>query len=140
MALDPTYPGLHQSVITGFCGTEHHDEALAALLGASQKLPDDPLRLAELAYCRALADQSDQARELLKQVESLSSKMYVSPIARAMVLTGLGEHDLALKALEQGIRERDFRAIYLGIDSTWDPLRENPRFLKLLERVGLPQA
>ncbi len=127
-------------MITGFCGTERHDEALAALLDANRKLPDDPLRLAEVAYCRALAGENDRARELLEQVEALSSSMYVSPVARAMVHVGLGEHDLALNALEQGIRERDFRVIYLGIDSTWDPLRENRRFIELLERVGLPQA
>ena len=138
--LDPRYPGLHQSVIASFCGTERHDEALATLLGASGNLPDDPLRLAEVAYCRALAGESDRARELLKQVESLSSTMYVSPVARAMVHMGLDERELALKALEQGIRERDFRAIYLGIDSTWDLLRTDPRFIELLERVGVPQA
>ncbi len=138
--IDPTYPGLHQSVIPWFCGTERHDEALAALLGASDRYPDDPLRLAEVAYCRATAGESDRARELLKQVESLSDTMYVSPVARAMVHMGLGERDLALKALEQGIRERDFRAIYLGIDATWDPLRADPRFIKMLERMGLPQA
>ncbi len=138
--IDPTYPGLHQSVIRAFCGTERHDEALTALLGASRKFPEDPLVLAEVAYCHALAGESDRARKLLTQVESLSDITYVSPVYRAMVHVGLGEHDLALKALEQGIRERDFRAIYLGIDSTWDPLRENPRFIKMLERVGLPQA
>ncbi len=138
--IDPTYPGLHQAVIASFCGTERHDEALAALLRANGKLPDDPLRLAEVAYCRALAGESDRARELLKQLESLSDTMYVSPVARAMVHMGLGEPDLALSALEQGIRERDFRVIYLGIDSAWDPLRADPRFIELLERVGVPQA
>ena len=59
---------------------------------------------------------------------------------RAMVQLSLGEHDLALNSLEQGIRDRDFRVIYLGIDTTWDPLRESPRFIELLERLGLPQA
>ena len=83
---------------------------------------------------------SMRARKLLTQIESLSDITYVSPVSRAMVHVGLGEHDLALKALERGIRERDFRAIYLGIDATWDPLREHPRFVELLERVGLPQA
>ncbi len=96
--------------------------------------------LAEVAYCHAVAGDAERAHGVLAQVESLSDIMYVSPVSRAMVHVGLGEHDLALKALEQGIRDRDFRAIYLGIDSTWDPLRENPRFIKLLERVGLPQA
>ena len=138
--LDPAYPGLHQSVITGFCGTERHDEALAALLAANRQLPDDPLVLAEVAYCRAVAGEDDQARELLQQVESLADIMYVSPVSRAKVLAGLGEHDRALDALEQGIRERDFQVVYLAIDSTWDPLREDPRFVELLERVGLPQG
>jgi hypothetical protein len=57
-----------------------------------------------------------------------------------MVHVGLGEHDPALKALEQGLRDRDFRVTYLGVDATWDPLRDNRRFIALLERVGLPQA
>jgi hypothetical protein len=46
-----------------------------------------------------------------KGVESLSDVTYVSPVSRAMVHVGLGEHDPALKALEQGIRDRDFRVI-----------------------------
>jgi serine/threonine-protein kinase len=136
--LDPIYPGLHQSVIARFCSTERHDEALAALLVAAGKLPDDPLGLAEPAYCRALAGESDRARALLMQAESLSDAIYVSPVARAMVHMGLGEHGLALKALEPGIRKRDFRAVYLGIDSTWDSLRTDSNFIKLLERLGLP--
>ena len=96
--------------------------------------------LAEVAYCRAVAGEGDRARELLQQVESLADIMYVSPVSRAKVLAGLGEHDRALDALEQGIRERDFQAVYLAIDSTWDPLRKDPRFVELLERVGLPQG
>jgi tetratricopeptide (TPR) repeat protein len=138
--IDPTYPGLHQAVITGFCNTQRHDEAIAALLGANRKYPDDPLVLAEVAYCRALVGESEQARELLKQIGALSDSMYVSPVARGMVHMALGELDLALTALEQGVRERDFWAVYLGVDPTWDPLRENPRFIELLERVGLPRA
>ncbi len=138
--IDPSYPGLHQAVIREFCGTERHDESLAALAGANREFPDDPLVLAEMAYCHALAGEDDRARELLTQAESLSEIMYVSPVSRAMVQLSLGEHDLALNSLEQGIRDRDFRVIYLGIDTTWDPLRESPRFIELLERLGLPQA
>ena len=107
---------------------------------ASRRFPDDPLRLADLAYCHALAGEGDQARKLFEQLDTLAETTYVSPVARAMVHMGLGERDLALKALAQGIRDRDFRAIYIGVDAAWDPLRSDPRFIELLERVGVPQA
>lgn len=138
--IDTTYPGLHQGVITSFCATEHHDEALSALENANQKFPDDPLVLGEVAYCYAVAGNQTRARELLAKVDLMSQEMYVSHVSRAMVWVGLGEHDLALKALRQGIRERDFLSPYIGIASVWDPLREDPRFEELVDRLGLPRA
>ncbi len=138
--IDPTYPPLHQAVITGFCGTARHAEALDALQAASAKYPEDPLVLAEIAYCHAVGGDAARARELLAQVEALAGSMYVSPVSRAMVHVGLGEDDLAFEALEQGLHERDFQLLYLGVDSTWDPIRDDPRFAVLLDRIGLPRA
>ena len=137
--IDKTYPGLHQAVISGFCGTERHDEAIASLIGANTKYPEDPLILAETAYCYAVAGDADRARELLAELEVFRQTAYVSPASSAMIFVGLGENEAAIDALEEGIRERAFLTPFLAIDKTWDPLRSNPRFAKLIDRVGLPQ-
>jgi TolB-like protein/Tfp pilus assembly protein PilF len=138
--IDPTYPGLHQAVVIGFCGTKRHAEALATLEGANTKYPEDPLVLAEIAYCHAVAGDAARARSLLAEVEALAGAMYVSPVSRAMVHVGLGEHDRAFEALAQGIYERDFQLLYLSVEPQWDPLRDDPRFAELLGRIGLPRA
>ncbi|MCH7708022.1 MAG: hypothetical protein IH884_06000 [Myxococcales bacterium] len=138
--INPDYPGLHQAVVTGFCGTARHAEALATLEGANEKYPDDPLVLSEIAYCNAIAGDGPRARELLAEIEGLAATMYVSPVSRAMVLVGLGEHDRAFEALEEGVRQRDFLMLFLSIDAPWAPLRDDPRFTELLDRVGLPSV
>ncbi len=138
--IDPSYPGLHQAVVTGFCGTERHAEALATLEGANSKYPEDPLVLSELAYCHAAAGEVGHARELLAEAEGLAGTMYVSPVSSAMVHVGLGEHDRAMALLEGALPKRDFRLLYLGLDSIWDPLRSNPRFVELLDHIGIPGA
>jgi hypothetical protein len=53
---------------------------------------------------------------------------------------GLGDHDRAFEELKRGIRGHDFLLPYIGVDRTWDPLRADPRFSELLDRIGLPQA
>ena len=57
-----------------------------------------------------------------------------------MVHVGLGEHDRAVEALEEGFRKNDFLLLYLGVDAPWDPLRDDPRFAELLDRIGLPRT
>lgn len=136
--IDPTYPGLHQAVISGFCGTPRHEEAIAALIGANTKYPEDPLILAETAYCHAVAGDSAPARELLAELKIMQETTYVSPVSRAMIYVGLGEEESAIEALESGLRERAFLTPWLAIDKTWDPLRNHPRFAKLIDRIGLP--
>ena len=138
--IDPAYPGLHQSAITRFCGTEAHGEALAALEAANRKYSDDPLILAELAYCHAVSGRQDVARKILREVEAHSASTYVSPVARALVHVGLGELELAFEALERAYRDRDFLLLYVGIDPPFEPLRDDPRFADLLDRIGLPHS
>ncbi len=136
----PGYAGLHQAVVTGFCGTERHAEALAVLEGANATFPEDPLIIGETAYCHAVAGGAPRAHELLAELDGLAGALYVSPVSRAMVHVGLGDHDRAFEELKRGIRERAFLLPYIGVDRTWDPLRADPRFSELLDHIGLPQA
>ena len=61
-------------------------------------------------------------------------------VSSALVLVGLGETDAAFEALELGFQDRDSRLLYLGIDPRWEPLRGDPRYVKLMDRIGLPRG
>ena len=56
----------------------------------------------------------------------------------AILHIGLGNHDRAFALMEQALEERDFSMPNV---ITWlpyfDPLRADPRFTRLLERLGL---
>lgn len=58
----------------------------------------------------------------------------------AAVYVALGDHNQALTYLEDAYLHRLGSLVFLGIHHTWFPLHDNPRFQRLLQKVGLPQA
>ena len=75
---------------------------------------------------------------MLEKLRALSKQKHVSSYCFAVVYVGLGEKDQAFTWLEKANEERANLLTYLKVDSTWDPLRSDPRFADLLRRVGLP--
>jgi hypothetical protein len=57
----------------------------------------------------------------------------------ALVCAGLNETDAALTWLERAVEERSGSARYLKIDPRLAGLRDEPRYRKLMERVGIAQ-
>ena len=51
----------------------------------------------------------------------------------------LGRDDEALKWLEKGYEERDFRMTLVSVAFEFDRLRSDPRFRELVRRMGLPE-
>ena len=59
-------------------------------------------------------------------------------LARAYV--SLGEKDKALDNLERAEQERAFLSVFIGSDPMYESLRSEPRFQKLLNRMGLASS
>ena len=53
---------------------------------------------------------------------------------------GLGNVEQALDWLELSVDEKLFGYYLPSVDQVWDPLREEPRFRRLLERFGVPDG
>jgi hypothetical protein len=51
----------------------------------------------------------------------------------------LGELNEAFAWLEKAYKERDPQLTYLKAGRRFEPLRHDPRFQKLMHRVGLPE-
>jgi tetratricopeptide (TPR) repeat protein len=86
-----------------------------------------------------LMGQKDEARKILNGLQELPKQHYVSPTAFIMLYTGLGEKDQAFEWLDKACEERDFDLRMLNVDPNLDTLRPDPRFKKVVERVGLSQ-
>jgi hypothetical protein len=51
----------------------------------------------------------------------------------------LGQTEEAIKWLEKGYEERDFRMTMLAVDFGFDSIRSDPRFVELIRKMGLPE-
>jgi len=91
-------------------------------------------------YVLAKMGRKDEAREVLKTLETLARERYMPPCAMAMVHTGLGEFDTAFAWLDRALEQHDVHLASLPEDAKWDALRADPRFTQILQKCGLPYA
>ena len=68
-------------------------------------------------------------------MSAAANDRYVPAYWFALVHTGLGERDQALRYLERAFEERSTVLAYLLIDPRLAPLRDEPRFIALARRL-----
>jgi hypothetical protein len=73
----------------------------------------------------------------LEELEVRARLEYVSPLAVALIHTGLGNKDRAFEWLEKAYQDRDTIFINYLRDPQLDGLRSDPRFQNLLARLQL---
>jgi serine/threonine protein kinase/tetratricopeptide (TPR) repeat protein len=99
---------------------------------------DRPDVLAELGNAYALAGKTAKAMTILSQLNTMPKEQNVSPYHLAVVFVGLGEREKALAALEAAASEvHSGFLVGLKAEPTFDPLRNEPRFQKILMSIGL---
>ncbi len=119
--------------------TQHgnHTEAIAALEKANELASGRVEMLAALGHAYAAAGRVTEARriiaELQGRIETVGATYFL-----ATVYAQLGERSAALEALEIAYRRRDPGLILRSkLDPKLDPLRNDPGFISLLQRIGL---
>jgi serine/threonine-protein kinase len=93
--------------------------------------------LALLGHAYAVAGRRDDALRVLSRLKELSKASYVSPLDMAILYTGLGDEDRVFEWLNRAVGERSANLGSIGVDPVFDPLRSDPRFQDILERIGL---
>jgi adenylate cyclase len=81
--------------------------------------------------------QPEEARRQLEKMARDAEKEFVSPYALAQGYASLGDADHALEYLQKSAGARESVILYLAIDTLFDPVREDPRFIALEKEVGL---
>ena len=98
---------------------------------------DQPVTRTLLAHAYAVSGRTAEARSLLAELSALGQKRYVPAEYAALIHLGLGERDAAMAALEQAYEAGSGYLTYLQVEPLFDPLRDDPRFVALVRRVGL---
>jgi DNA-binding winged helix-turn-helix (wHTH) protein/tetratricopeptide (TPR) repeat protein len=125
-------------VILGKVWTQkgEHTKAIEMLQSAVELSGDDPVTLGALAHTLALAKQSREANKIIDDLLRSRTRRYISAGNIATIYIGLDKKELAFDWLEKAYQNKDIQVVWLKVSPVFDPLREDPRFTKLLERVS----
>ena len=118
--------------------TGRSDEAIEALSMACEATNDSDYARAALAYALAKAGKDEESREIVDRLLVDRSQRYVSPVSLAVAYLGLGETVKAFDALEQAYNERKGWLLHMQVEPVFDGVRDDPRYLDLIHRIGLP--
>jgi tetratricopeptide (TPR) repeat protein len=123
--------------VAGWCASAKGNTAEArAEFQKAATLDDLPWYLASAGYTGAVLGDRAQAGQILRELEDLSKKRYVSPSNVATVHLGLGEKEKAFDWLDKAFEDRDPVLWWITSDQLYDSVRDEPRFRALVRRVG----
>jgi len=93
--------------------------------------------LGALGHAYAAAGDTEHARQFLDRLLQAPDGGFHSPIFLARGYLGLGDRDKVFEYLEKGYQRRDQLMLWLKVDPRFDPIRGDPRYVALLERMKL---
>ncbi len=117
---------------------KRYDEAIAQLEKAVELSNGSQGTVGLLAYGYGMAGQKDKARATLEKLLDLQTHTpYVSPAYIAVAYIGLGQPDKVFEWADKCVEQRAALLARIKVEPVVDPVRDDPRFAKLLERVNV---
>jgi serine/threonine-protein kinase len=116
---------------------ERHDDALREFRRWEESMPFmRPLQWSTIlsATYKGRAKWVRPAALAAARLLRVSTRVPLAMVADLMVR--LGEYDKAISFMERAFEERAFRAMYLAVDPVFDPIRSDPRCVRLLESLS----
>jgi TolB-like protein/DNA-binding winged helix-turn-helix (wHTH) protein/Tfp pilus assembly protein PilF len=131
---------VHYLMAVAYDGLHRPQEAIPEYRRAVTLSLGDQDALAGMAHGYVENHQPAEANAILHDLLHQSKSTYVSKYMIAAIYASLGKKDEAFQYLDQAFQERSSDLIFfIYSDLRIDSLRSDPRFAKLLARMGLPQ-
>ena len=139
LEMDPNSGFAHWAIGNVYVNKGMYSDAIAEYQKAIPLSGDSPDEPAMLGYAYAVSGKRREALQVIDDLKERSKRSYISPTLIAFIYASLGEKDQAFAWLDKAYDGRDSLLILLKVEPMFDPLRSDPRFTELLQRVGLPQ-
>jgi hypothetical protein len=94
----------------------------------------------KLCHAYGVAGRTADAKKLLKEIETRGEKERASWVSHAICHLGLGDRPTALNDMEVAVKNHEiavFTAYSPLLDKTWDPVRSDPRWDRILRSANL---
>ena len=135
--MDPTFVLAHVNLALAYQRKHLLPEAIAELEHAAKMSGESPRVLAALAYVYGASGDRARAVQIASQLRR-SKGIYVSSFDMALIYAGVGDRGRAFEFLQKAYENREGDLIFLKVDPRLSGLRQDPRFIGLTERIGLP--
>ena len=137
LELDQTFSITHIWMGMTLVKLKRYDEAIEHFRLGVQYTQGSQGSLALLTYGYGMAGRLPEARETLRKLQELAAKQYVSPAYIAIAYIGLDDREEVFKWAAKCQEQRAALMVRLKVEPVVDTIRDDPRFPKLLESVGL---
>jgi TolB-like protein/DNA-binding winged helix-turn-helix (wHTH) protein/lipoprotein NlpI len=138
LEMDPNYEWAHLILGQAYQQKGEFNLALAELKKAVELSRNSPLMVSALAHAYAVHGNTAEAQKLLAQLMMQSRKQYVSPYYIAVVYLGLAKKDAAMDWLDKAFADRSNGLVFARVEPELDPLRSEPRFIALENKLNFP--
>jgi len=137
--MDPHFAPAHQTLGWAYLNQGKQKEAIREFQQALQLSGNTATDFTlDLAFAYAVGGKRDEARRILATLKQQHEKGLVPSGSVAILYGALGELNEAFAWLEKAYQERDPELTYINVPGRrFEPLRRDPRFKKILVRMGL---
>jgi len=114
-----------------------YKEAIAELTEAAKLSKDSTVALATLGQAYAASGDKKRAQQILDRLKERSKQQYVPSYWIALLYLSLGDKRQTFEWLDRAYEERSSWLAWIKVEPRFDPIRDDPKFTKLLQRMGL---
>ncbi len=139
LAIDPTFFYAHYNLGVALQLKGNLSAAISEYEKAWQ-LSGDSLVMALLGAAKGLAGDKYAAEQALKNLDQTAQNQEADEYSRALLFLSVNNKEEALRAIERAVADRDGSSLtWIKVDPLLDPLRGDPRFEVLVQRVVAPK-
>ncbi len=135
IALNDQFANTWEDMGIAYAYSGKKKEAETAFLRAAALWGREPARIGP--FENAMLGRLDEAREQVQSLERRASREYVRPAFMGWVYSLTGDRDRAFFWLDKAYAEKESELAWIKTAPRYASLRSDPRYQKLLKRVGL---
>lgn len=135
LAVDPAFFYAHYNLGIALQLKGNLSAAISEYEKAAQ-LSGDSLVMALLGAAKGLAGDENAAEQALKNLDQTLQNQDVDEYSRALLFLGMNNKEEALRCVARAVATRDGSSLtWIKVDPLLDPLRGDPRFEALVDKV-----
>jgi TolB-like protein/Tfp pilus assembly protein PilF len=135
--MDPNFAVAHWHLGLAYEQKQLLDAATEEFKKAISLSGGSPLMKAAFGRAHAESQKKYEANEMLNELNELAKRQYASAYEMATIHVALGNNEQAFQLLAKAYAEHSFHLVNLNVSPQFKSIRSDPRFLDLVQRIGL---